>query len=744
MRSEPENDAPGRRRRLAAYCRRAMAVWMLGWIVADGLGWGSVGDARTPAAWALHLSVTVLLVFSAIHLLARPAVVVPTVLSLAALALTEVVGRLDTLAGVSVATGSAALPIFLMVTMLAVCLLRGRAALLAGGLAALLHGGATLVRPSADTPLHALDGLVFTSLTALGLGLVMTMLRRAIVQLDDAEAARAATRAMLDRRARDLRESAEARRVLHDKVLPAFALAACDPAAPADAVAEAARQALDQFGDRATWHESSWEAGGVAVDESSLGAMRALPRDVVTAMMAATAEAVRNARRHGGATEVRVRAAASAPTTTVLEIVDDGRGFDPSARTGIGIEQSIRGRMREVGGFVEIDSAPGRGATVLLGWSAHQVTPVPPPPDDGGVPTAWVGMARWYAAAFLLAGTWLALRSVAEPGRLWVTAACLAAIWFAVPVATGLSRRGRAGLATALLAPALLGTMAVGLWQVSVITSAFVDLWVVEVVAVPLMICGLFVSPRFSVLVGCVFAVVIGVWAVAASSVTPWESLVLVKTPLLQLGGTAAAATYLRTLRGSVMSTQERVAEDVLDETGDDCPDRVAWWLPADVEERVRDVLRRLAALTEEPGPGLVHAATLVDQEIRDRIVTGDLLSSAVHDALRELRERGAVVVLQGPAAPFLIDPVVERTLIGLPRAERRVLVTLPTAERRALTVVFVPALDPPDLVVLLTQAQEREEVEVYHDEDSTELIVAMPGGGGWLKRRAAVVTRRR
>ena len=46
---------------------------------------------------------------------------------------------------------------------------------------------------------------------------------------------------------------------------------------------------------------------------------------------------------------------------------DDGQGFDPGSTVeGIGLSRSIRGRVSEVGGRVEVVSAPGHGTEVLL------------------------------------------------------------------------------------------------------------------------------------------------------------------------------------------------------------------------------------------------------------------------------------------------------------------------------------------------------------------------------------------
>lgn len=90
------------------------------------------------------------------------------------------------------------------------------------------------------------------------------------------------------------------------------------------------------------------------------------PREVVDALAGAAAEAVENVRRHSCGAIARVTVTRTA-ATVVVEIADDGRGFDPQApRTGRGLDCSILARMRAAAGRAEIESAIGRGTTVRL------------------------------------------------------------------------------------------------------------------------------------------------------------------------------------------------------------------------------------------------------------------------------------------------------------------------------------------------------------------------------------------
>jgi signal transduction histidine kinase len=75
-------------------------------------------------------------------------------------------------------------------------------------------------------------------------------------------------------------------------------------------------------------------------------------------------EALANVVKHARATSATVRIAAAGDTVSV-EVSDDGRGFDPAT---VGSEhlglRSMRGRVADLGGQLEVTSAPG-GGTVL-------------------------------------------------------------------------------------------------------------------------------------------------------------------------------------------------------------------------------------------------------------------------------------------------------------------------------------------------------------------------------------------
>jgi signal transduction histidine kinase len=79
-------------------------------------------------------------------------------------------------------------------------------------------------------------------------------------------------------------------------------------------------------------------------------------------------EAVATALKHAAPSKIEVRLGADRDWTSV-EVVDDGSGFDVEARASVVGHFGIRGmreRARRIGGTMEIESGPGRGATVAI------------------------------------------------------------------------------------------------------------------------------------------------------------------------------------------------------------------------------------------------------------------------------------------------------------------------------------------------------------------------------------------
>ena len=90
-----------------------------------------------------------------------------------------------------------------------------------------------------------------------------------------------------------------------------------------------------------------------------------LHKEAVAAVAGAVGEALTNAGKHGGAGRVVVFV--DDENGVFCSVKDDGCGFDPATTPeGVGLSRSIRGRIEEAGGRVEVTSARGSGTEVRL------------------------------------------------------------------------------------------------------------------------------------------------------------------------------------------------------------------------------------------------------------------------------------------------------------------------------------------------------------------------------------------
>ncbi len=85
----------------------------------------------------------------------------------------------------------------------------------------------------------------------------------------------------------------------------------------------------------------------------------------LAAMVEAAREAMANAARHSGSPTIDLYAEVR-PTGVQINIRDRGKGFDPASTGNGGLTDSLVGRMRRVGGFVDIKSSPGEGTDVSI------------------------------------------------------------------------------------------------------------------------------------------------------------------------------------------------------------------------------------------------------------------------------------------------------------------------------------------------------------------------------------------
>lgn len=175
-------------------------------------------------------------------------------------------------------------------------------------------------------------------------------------------------------------------RIVHDEVLSALAAAIQTEGAPPMVLKRAtssALTALDQSIDTASPSQLQSQSIPLAFDElisalraidegfvlnADLGAGR-IQADALNAATLAAAEALRNSKRHAGDWAVRKVDVQLRENSVRISVSDNGVGFDTArAYDGLGIPQSVRQRMREVGGAATISSDPGHGTEVIVSW----------------------------------------------------------------------------------------------------------------------------------------------------------------------------------------------------------------------------------------------------------------------------------------------------------------------------------------------------------------------------------------
>jgi len=136
--------------------------------------------------------------------------------------------------------------------------------------------------------------------------------------------------------------------------------------APAELEEDVLAAALRRMLDRA--HEEA----GLQVELRTDETLPLLPTEVEVALLRAAQSALANVRLHSEAQRV-VMSLVHADRSVRLDISDDGRGFDVadwerSAETGpsgYGL-RFMRARLRELGGGLDIESAPGEGTAVSV------------------------------------------------------------------------------------------------------------------------------------------------------------------------------------------------------------------------------------------------------------------------------------------------------------------------------------------------------------------------------------------
>lgn len=108
---------------------------------------------------------------------------------------------------------------------------------------------------------------------------------------------------------------------------------------------------------------------GLEVRQQYAGLPDNLPPEAIEAIAHAVREALNNVAKHAKTRDVWVTATGDDEGAVRITVADRGQGYDMSGtKAGFGINQSIRGRMREAGGDGFVRSWVGEGTEVELAW----------------------------------------------------------------------------------------------------------------------------------------------------------------------------------------------------------------------------------------------------------------------------------------------------------------------------------------------------------------------------------------
>jgi len=179
---------------------------------------------------------------------------------------------------------------------------------------------------------------------------IVVLAQTAAAQLPGDPAAAAERVALIEEVARE--NLAEAR-----AMVAAFAPVALDSAT----LLEVLQRLTERFG-RETGLTTRLDTS--ALGEGSSGLSRA--EEIV--LLRGAQEALANVRRHASATAVVLRVSrggVGGSAQVSVHVEDDGVGFDPAAVAGVGLA-GLRDRAEQVGGAVDVASAPGRGTRVTV------------------------------------------------------------------------------------------------------------------------------------------------------------------------------------------------------------------------------------------------------------------------------------------------------------------------------------------------------------------------------------------
>jgi len=395
---------------------------------------------------------------------------------------------------------------------------------------------------------------------------------------------------------------------------------------------------------------------GWALRVDARAGLRRVPSPVAEAMLAALREAVRNAVRHAHArhTDVGLQAELHAGELSVVaRVVDDGRGFDlprvPANRLGVRV--SMLEASRKAGIRARLQTAPGRGTELVLGWSGPSAEPdrVMAAPADAGsrlpvdFPTGQFVAATWVAVAVSIGV------GLATFGRLESPASVLAGMLVV--------------LASSRLVLAPYQSLTLPRRVATVVVASQVVLALLMVVAIPtydqpdilhwhtfpaeLVMVVLVIRHRPGWAVAALLVFEAGVAWSCATSGLGWDGLLRAGSGQVLFVVMALLVTrVLRTIsrRQATLRRQEDDAIDASVRQHVALVQRALW--VSDLRAQARSILVRLSGVTGPVPTALREEALLLEATLRESLVARNVMSDGLADLTEGARRRGVDVRL--------------------------------------------------------------------------------------------------
>jgi signal transduction histidine kinase len=377
-----------------------------------------------------------------------------------------------------------------------------------------------------------------------------------------------------------------------------------------------------------------------------------VPAAAAEALSGAVGEALRNVAAYAGVCDATVTARGDGSGGVDVMVSDNGAGFDPGqvGPLSTGLRNSIRGRLRDVGGSAEVISSPGQGTTVVLTWR---------PAEQAGAeavdPLAWARRLAprpgliflgFMVPVLLSCLVLLCLRWQDMRWQLVAAAVLLGLLGVAVVCAGCLSRVQMTRRATASLMAAVTALAAAGTLAVAPGTTDAFAYWVSGGTGIVIAAVYFIRGPVFGLttLALDLAALTVGLLA-TGSAISVGERASILGSPII---GAGFAVGFLAAFRGLSNYTESQLAR---------YRERLSWQARAEAISRVdqgalenaRGVagpVLALAASAQAPDQALRMAAALANATLRDELLAPGFLITALAESVRAARTAGARITV--------------------------------------------------------------------------------------------------